>query len=313
MEVQDVADLALAAGDEDPRAALAAAARLRAGGRPARGQRGAPGPGPWDVVGGDRGRDRRVEAGRAQEVRPGVSDPFEAALAQLGRRHVGATLGLIEADGTTRVAGTGRTRLPDGPAPGADTIFEIGSITKTFTALMLAEAVVQDRIRLDTPVRDLLPPGSAVPSRDGAEITVEQLARHTSGLPRSPGRIGFAGGLARPRPRRQSVRRHQLTGAPRRAGRHQTPPDPGRGRMRYSNFGAGLLGTALVAAVRRGRLRHSGPATGVESPRAGRHVPEPGARAVGPVRPGSRVPSPARPRLAARRPGRCRRTALDRV
>ena len=172
-------------------------------------------------------------------------DPFEGALAQLGRRQVGATLGLVEADGTTRVAGTGRTRLPDGPVPGAETIFEIGSITKTFTALMLAEAVVQDRIRLDTPVGELLP-GSQVPTREGAAITVGQLARHTSGLPRSPGRMGFAAvwrAIVRGDNPYADVSAPVLLDVLAGTKLRRTP---GHGRMRYSNFGAGLLGTALV-------------------------------------------------------------------
>jgi CubicO group peptidase (beta-lactamase class C family) len=85
------------------------------------------------------------------------------------------------------VAGIGRLRAAGGPAPGADATFKIGSITKTFTALALAQTVVAGRLSLDTPVR------GAAASRWGPPIpewcryiTVEHLARHTSGLPRSP-------------------------------------------------------------------------------------------------------------------------------
>jgi serine-type D-Ala-D-Ala carboxypeptidase/endopeptidase len=89
------------------------------------------------------------------------------------------------------VAGIGRLRAAGGPAPGADATFKIGSITKTFTALALAQTVVAGRLSLDTPVRGLLPAGGAVPSRNGVDITVEHLARHTSGLPRSPQRLSL--------------------------------------------------------------------------------------------------------------------------
>jgi CubicO group peptidase (beta-lactamase class C family) len=87
-------------------------------------------------------------------------------------------------------SGTGSLRATNGSAPDADTTFEIGSITKTFTASALAHAVVTGRLSLDTPVRDILPAGTSVPVRDAVEITVEHLARHTSGLPRSPQRLG---------------------------------------------------------------------------------------------------------------------------
>jgi D-alanyl-D-alanine-carboxypeptidase/D-alanyl-D-alanine-endopeptidase len=117
---------------------------------------------------------------------------LERTVAALGRRHVGAVAGILDlADGQPRISGTGSLRAANGPAPDADTTFEIGSITKTFTALALAHAVVTGRLSLDTPVRDILPTGTAVPFRDAVEITVEHLARHTSGLPRSPQRLGL--------------------------------------------------------------------------------------------------------------------------
>jgi len=66
-----------------------------------------------------------------------------------------------------------------------DSIFEIGSITKTFTGLVLAQMVVQKKVTLDTPIRTLLPAG-LVAKPDGAEITLVDLATQHSGLPRMP-------------------------------------------------------------------------------------------------------------------------------
>ena len=67
----------------------------------------------------------------------------------------------------------------------ADSIFEIGSITKTFTGLVLAQMVVQKKVSLNEPVRALLPPGFAgKPSPH--EITLLDLATQHSGLPRMP-------------------------------------------------------------------------------------------------------------------------------
>jgi CubicO group peptidase (beta-lactamase class C family) len=117
-----------------------------------------------------------------------VRQPTVVDLAdRLARRHVGVVLGTLDlASDRTEIEGRGRVRRHDGSTPGPDTLFEIGSITKTFTSLALAVLVESGTVRLDTPVRDLLPAGTAVPSRDGTEITLEHLARHTSGLPRSP-------------------------------------------------------------------------------------------------------------------------------
>src|ERR1700733_1984821 len=66
-----------------------------------------------------------------------------------------------------------------------DSIFEIGSITKTFTGLILAQMVVQKKVTLDEPIRELLPAGF-VAKPDGAEITLDDLATQRSGLPRMP-------------------------------------------------------------------------------------------------------------------------------
>ncbi len=66
-----------------------------------------------------------------------------------------------------------------------DSIFEIGSVTKTFTGLLLAQLVEQKKVSLDEPVRGLLPPGT-VAKPDGPEITLLDLATQHSGLPRLP-------------------------------------------------------------------------------------------------------------------------------
>jgi hypothetical protein len=66
-----------------------------------------------------------------------------------------------------------------------DSLFEIGSISKTFTALILAQMVEQHKVRLDEPVRELLPSGT-VAKPDGLEITLLDLATQHSGLPRMP-------------------------------------------------------------------------------------------------------------------------------
>ena len=177
-------------------------------------------------------------------------------VAALGRRHVGAVAGILDlADGQPLISGTGSLRAANGPAPDADTTFEIGSITKTFTALALAQAVVTGRLSLDTPVRVILPAGTAVPFRDAVEITVEHLARHTSGLPRSPQRLGLRAVWA-------AVARGEDPYVPintpvllERLSRTRLRKTPGKGHTRYSNFGAAVLGVALTQVYGRATYR----------------------------------------------------------
>ena len=66
-----------------------------------------------------------------------------------------------------------------------DSLFEIGSISKTFTGLILARMVAEGKVRLDEPVRELLPAGT-VKKPAGREITLLDLVTHHSGLPRMP-------------------------------------------------------------------------------------------------------------------------------
>jgi serine-type D-Ala-D-Ala carboxypeptidase/endopeptidase len=76
-------------------------------------------------------------------------------------------------------------KLDSGAAPNAKTIYEIGSVTKTFTATLLAQAVTQGQLKLDQPLSSLLP-GYTIPSKDGHVITLANVAEQNSGLPRLP-------------------------------------------------------------------------------------------------------------------------------
>ncbi|SKA94349.1 CubicO group peptidase, beta-lactamase class C family [Prosthecobacter debontii] len=69
-------------------------------------------------------------------------------------------------------------------------LFEIGSITKVFTGLLLAQAVVEGKVTLETPISKLLDPGLTFADPKIAAITLKQLSTHTSGLPRLPSNHG---------------------------------------------------------------------------------------------------------------------------
>jgi CubicO group peptidase (beta-lactamase class C family) len=84
------------------------------------------------------------------------------------------------------VFGYGRVAADSDRPPDGRTLFEIGSITKTFTALLLADLVERGKVKLDDPVRMYLPESVSMPKRGDTEITLAHLATHTSGLPRIP-------------------------------------------------------------------------------------------------------------------------------
>lgn len=92
------------------------------------------------------------------------------------------------AQGATRIYTAGTTGRP-GLRLGGDTLFEIGSITKTLTASLLADMVRRGEVKLDDPVSMHLPATVRVPQRGGRQITLVDLATHTSGLPGLPSNI----------------------------------------------------------------------------------------------------------------------------
>ena len=65
-------------------------------------------------------------------------------------------------------------------------MFEIGSISKVFTSLLLAEMVGDGRMALDEPVQKYLPDSVKMPQKGDRPITLQNLATHMSGLPRMP-------------------------------------------------------------------------------------------------------------------------------
>ncbi|MBH5334720.1 beta-lactamase family protein [Streptomyces pactum] len=131
----------------------------------------------------------------------------------------------------------GRSAL-HGADPG--TLFEIGSVTKTFTALLLARFTVRGAVRLDQPLRDLLPRDITAPERGGEVITLGHLACHTSGLPRLPKGL-LPRGLFRSDPYAGCTGEFLLDGL--RRTRLRSVPGT---RFHYSNLGAGLLGLVLA-------------------------------------------------------------------
>jgi CubicO group peptidase (beta-lactamase class C family) len=97
---------------------------------------------------------------------------------------IGLSIGILK-DGKTYFYGYGETTKGNHQVPNENNLFEIGSISKTFTAILLADAVNQGKISLDDPLSKFLP-GQHEISFEGVPVTVRMLSNHTSGLPRMP-------------------------------------------------------------------------------------------------------------------------------
>ena len=145
--------------------------------------------------------------------------------------------GVVDGD-TSEVVAFGK--LDDGEAPDGETVYEIGSITKTFTATLLAQAVLAGRLTLDTPVARVLP-DFKIPCGSGREITLGDLATHHSGLPRMPSNF-MPKDPANPYADYDAVKLKAFLAD------YQLPRDPGVS-YEYSNLGYGLLGHALAQSA----------------------------------------------------------------
>jgi CubicO group peptidase (beta-lactamase class C family) len=120
---------------------------------------------------------------------------------------------------------------------GPRTIFQIGSVTKVFTALLLADMAERGEVTLSGPAARYLPGGSG-------PVTLADLATHTSGLPRLPRSLLWSA-LVRPQDPYRRYPAARFT----RAGRRSLRTASGGRAYRYSNYGYGLLGQLLGRAA----------------------------------------------------------------
>lgn len=175
------------------------------------------------------------------------ADPADIAKTAMGRERGTVAVGTLQG-GQTRLAAVRQagdssaamvaTRLPiTGPQP----LFEIGSVTKVFTGLLLAQAVEKGELSLDDNLARLLP-GKTIDSPAVAAITLRQLVTHTACLPRAPAGVDERmsqgnpyGGFSRTDMWQNLATLKVGTAA------NPKPPCPAA----YSNFGMGLLGELL--------------------------------------------------------------------
>jgi CubicO group peptidase (beta-lactamase class C family) len=168
-----------------------------------------------------------------------------AAPAMRSGRRIGLVVGCLHS-GEQRVVGYGRLRRETQGPPDGGTIFEIGSVTKVFTGLLLADLAEDGIVGLDDPLASYLPASARVPTFGGQQITLGDLASHAGGLRRDPkGTLGRWLGDRRNPYASLSVEELYTDLARTRLRRR-----PGE-RVKYSNLGAGLLGDALARAAGR--------------------------------------------------------------
>lgn len=155
----------------------------------------------------------------------------------------GVVVGLLGPGDVRTVIARGASGRAERPTIDGNTRFEIGSVTKTFTGLLLADMVARREVGLKDRVGALLPGGGDGLAPEVAELTLEDLATHTSGLPRLPLDLGTLTRLLSTDPYR-TVRTEDLYRSVRDLPPSKVQPD---GTLQYSNLGYALLGRLLEA------------------------------------------------------------------
>jgi CubicO group peptidase (beta-lactamase class C family) len=192
-----------------------------------------------------------LQLGGCAEQRPTPNDtatttlPSDSAIAALlaGRmQHNGVGMVVGVTDGERRsVIVHGKAGAANGRALDGATVFQLGSLTKVITGLLLADMVARGEVALDDPVSGLLPPNAPM-IVTGRPITLRDLATHTSGLPSMPDNFDIDG---QPDPY-EAYSVDQLWSF---LSRYKPERAPGTA-YEYSNLGVSLLGRAL--ALRKG-------------------------------------------------------------
>jgi CubicO group peptidase (beta-lactamase class C family) len=155
-------------------------------------------------------------------------------------KSVSIIVGVVGPEGR-RIVAHGSMGMTDPRPVNGDTLYEIGSITKVFTSLLLADMVERGEVALDDPVAKYLPVGVRMPERNGKQITLLDLSTHRSGLPRMPANFNPKD-PTRPYVDYPVERLYEFLSS------HELRRDVDA-EWEYSNLGAGLLSLALARRV----------------------------------------------------------------
>jgi CubicO group peptidase (beta-lactamase class C family) len=102
------------------------------------------------------------------------------------KRSAGIIVGTIDASGKRQIVSAGSFSDKKNALPDGNTLYEIASVTKVFTSLLLADMSLKHQVNLDDPISKYLPANVKVPIIKGKEITLLHLATHSVGWPRMP-------------------------------------------------------------------------------------------------------------------------------
>ncbi|HEX8549599.1 MAG TPA: serine hydrolase [Cytophagaceae bacterium] len=172
-------------------------------------------------------------------------DSIEIMIRQevVNKRSVGIAVGIVDSTGR-KFYSYGKVRDNSPLKPDSNTLYEIGSITKVFTSLLLADMATKGELKLNDPISKHLPKTVKSPNQNGREITLLDLSAHRSGLPRNPDNWhddtpynpldGYSldsmySFISKFKPTRQIGSKYE-----------------------YSNYGVGLLGHILSLVARKG-------------------------------------------------------------
>src|SRR5258708_35415645 len=123
----------------------------------------------------------RAQAGTTDdEIKKILQDRIDVA-----RKSVGIVVGLVDEHGT-RLISYGKPSKTSDQTVNADSAFEIGSVTKVFTATLLADMVERGEVSLNDAISKYLPKSVKTPTRNGKEITLLDLSTQPPALPRLP-------------------------------------------------------------------------------------------------------------------------------
>ncbi|MCM5661552.1 serine hydrolase [Galbibacter mesophilus] len=118
-----------------------------------------------------------------------------------------------------------------------NTLYEIGSITKTYTGLLLAKGITEKRMSLKDPANKFLPDSIKLTDKKGVDVTLQSLSTHSSGLPRLPDNLKPKNQMD---PYANYSRKEMFTFLA-----HYIPKSVDK-NFSYSNLGVGLLGEILA-------------------------------------------------------------------
>jgi D-alanyl-D-alanine-carboxypeptidase/D-alanyl-D-alanine-endopeptidase len=153
------------------------------------------------------------------------------------KQAVGIVVGVIEPN-DRRVVACGNLAQGDPRTLDGDTVFEIGSVSKVFTSLVMADMMHCKEIALDDPAAKYLPNTVTMPERNGRSITLRDLSTHTSGLPRLPSNL-------KPKDPQNPYAAYSVDDLYQFLSGYKLSRDPGS-EFEYSNLGGGLLGHLLA-------------------------------------------------------------------